>query len=218
MAESGARPWRTRWTKRRQRLLEAAGGAASPAVLGQLRQGDRGRRGFERSRRPHAPSRMGEAGPGRRRPQAVAGRQRGVEELGRPQTLLGVQASEESIQLWRHRRGNPETAQGWHLSGEVDSGAGRRRRTVTGTARRRRMGSRIEQRTRRWGKPPTGGRPRRKHAARKGNAARTRRTATACATLPAGDSKQGMTRRGSECNRGTGGGKTARPGLHGGAG
>jgi hypothetical protein len=39
MAESGSRPWRTRWTKRRQSILEAAGGAASPEVLVQLRKG-----------------------------------------------------------------------------------------------------------------------------------------------------------------------------------
>ena len=90
MAESRSRPWRTRWTKRRQRLLEAAGGAASPDVLGQLRHGECGRRGFERARRPHALIRIGEAGRVRRSPQAVAGRKRGVEARGRPQTFLPV--------------------------------------------------------------------------------------------------------------------------------
>jgi hypothetical protein len=53
---------------------------------------------------------------------------------------------------------------------------GKRRSTVTGKARRMRRGRRSEPRTQRWGKPTTGGRARRKHGARKGNASRTCRT------------------------------------------
>jgi hypothetical protein len=66
MAESGAHTRRTRGTKRRPRLLEAAGGAVSPAGLGQLRNGAWcGRRGCERT--PQAiqdsPHGQGEEGP-----------------------------------------------------------------------------------------------------------------------------------------------------------
>src|SRR2546426_597245 len=81
---------RTRWTKRRQSILEAAGVTAHPEVLGQLRKGACcGRRGFART--PQAtqdqPCR-GEDGKVRRSPQAVACRKRGVEARGRPQQLL----------------------------------------------------------------------------------------------------------------------------------
>jgi hypothetical protein len=44
--------------------------------------------GFHAHRRQHESIRFGEDGQVRRRPQAVAGRKRDVEELGRPQTLL----------------------------------------------------------------------------------------------------------------------------------
>ncbi len=64
---------------------------APPAVLGQLRQGHGGRRGFSRSRRQPERHRCGQVVPVRRRPQAVAGRQRDVaEDRGKPQTLLSV--------------------------------------------------------------------------------------------------------------------------------
>src|SRR5262245_22194731 len=44
---------------------------------------------------------------------------------------------------------------------------------------RMRLGNRIEHSTLRWGKPTTGGRSRRKHAARKGHSSRTCRTGSA---------------------------------------
>src|SRR6516162_1688525 len=53
---------------------------------------------------------------------------------------------------------------------------GRWRSIVTGKAHRMRLGSRIERRTPRWGKPTTWGRSRRKPVARKGHASRTCRT------------------------------------------
>jgi hypothetical protein len=115
--------------------------------------------GFNAHRRQYKSIRVGEDVKVRRSPQAVACRKRGIEELGRPQRLLGK--------------------------------PGRRRSTVTGKARRMRLGSRIEQSTQRWGKPPTRGRSRRKHAARKGNSSRTCWTGSVCANLPAGHSKQG---------------------------
>ena len=105
MAESRLYTRRTRGAKRRQSLLEAAGVTAPPAVLGQLRHGHCGRRGFSRSRRQHARHRCGQVVPVRRRPQAVACRTREVEELGKPQTLL-----------WRENLGRwspaPEAPQG----------------------------------------------------------------------------------------------------------
>jgi hypothetical protein len=64
---------------------------AHPAVLGQLRHGHGGRRGFERSRRHHARNRLGQVVQVRRRPQAVACRKRDVEARGKPQTLLYVE-------------------------------------------------------------------------------------------------------------------------------
>ena len=63
---------------------------APPAVLGQLRHGHRGRRGFARSRRHHERPRVGQGVPGRQRPQAVACRKREGEELGKAQTLLDM--------------------------------------------------------------------------------------------------------------------------------
>ena len=56
MAESCGHARCTRGAKRRQRILEAAGGTAPPAGLVQLRQGSGGGRGFARSRRLHAPA------------------------------------------------------------------------------------------------------------------------------------------------------------------
>src|SRR5262249_49478965 len=73
---------RTRWAKRRQRILEAAGVTAHPAVLGQLRKGAWcGRRGF--SRTPQAtqdhPYWQGWEGP----PESSG---RGMQEEGRRRT------------------------------------------------------------------------------------------------------------------------------------
>ena len=185
-------------------------------MLVQLRHGSCGRRGFERSRRPHAHRRLGKEGQVRRSPQAVAGRKRGVEARGRPQTCLPWKTTVYGLQLLRHGRGNPDTAQGWNLRTVGEHVPGRWRSPVTGKAHRMRLGSRIERRTPRWGKPTTWGRSRRKHAARQGHASRTCRTGAVGANLPAGQSQQGCPLRGCACNRGTGCGKTARPGLHGG--
>ena len=180
-----------------------------------------GRRGSERSRRPHEPIRQGEEGEGRRSPQAVACRKRGVERTWEALDVPACGKCSCSLQLLRHGRGNPDTEQCWTCAPLWTMVAGRRRSPVTGQARRMRLGSRSERRTPRWGKPTTRGRSRRKHAARKGHAARTCRTGAVCANLPAGHSKQGVPGnghglRGSECNRGTGCGKTPRPDLHGG--
>jgi len=69
---------------------------------------------------------------------------------------------------------------------------GRWRSPVTGKAHRMRMGRRIARSTLRWGKPATWGRTRRKHAARKGHAARTCRTGAVGANLPAGSEQTGF--------------------------
>jgi hypothetical protein len=103
-----------------------------------------------------------------------------------PMTMYGRQ-------LLRHGRGNPDTDPCWHLRVAVKHGAGRWRSMVRGKAHRRRLGSRIAHRTRRWGKLTPWGRSRRQHAARKGHASRTWRTGSAGANLPAGHSKQGVT-------------------------
>jgi len=61
---------------------------AHPDVLGQLRHGHGGRRGFSRARRQHARNRCGQVVQVRRSPQAVACRKRAVEARGKPPTLL----------------------------------------------------------------------------------------------------------------------------------
>ena len=139
-----------------------------------------------------------------------------LKNLGGPTRSCPWKTTMYGIQLVRHRRGNPDTDQCWHLRIDADQVSGRRRRTGNRNARRMRMGSRIERSTLRWGKLTTWGRSRRKHVARKGHSSRTCRTGIRGANLPAGFSKQGYTLHGSECNRGTGCGKTARPGLYGG--
>src|SRR6266705_2030500 len=89
MAESQGSVRRTRGATRRQSSLEAVGGTAPPAVLGQLRHGHGGRRGFSRARRQQERNRCGQVVQVRRSPQAVAGRKRdGEEARGKPQTLL----------------------------------------------------------------------------------------------------------------------------------
>ncbi len=89
MAESQGSVRRTRGATRRQSSLEAVGGTAPPAVLGQLRHGHGGRRGFSRARRQQERNRLGQVGQVRRSPQAVAGRQSdGDAARGKPQTLL----------------------------------------------------------------------------------------------------------------------------------
>ena len=218
MAESPGRLQRTKWAKRRQRILSAVGGAVAPAGRVQLRQGACcGRRGF--SRTPQAThdqplwARM-ERSAGVLRPWP-AGRET-LKNVGDPRSSYTGAATGEGRQLLRHSRGNPETAPCWHRRAATHQGRGRRRRTGNGNAHRMRLGSRIERRTRRWGKPTTRGRTRRKHAARKGHASRTWRTGIVCANLPAGQSHPGSALHGCACNRGTGCGKTARPGLHGG--
>jgi hypothetical protein len=72
-----------------------------------------GRRGFERSRRPYAHHRNGEAVQVRRRPQAAACRQRDVEELGKPPWLLCAR----EVEAYCHRE-SPPPAEGvsYHAS------------------------------------------------------------------------------------------------------
>ena len=89
MAEAGSRSWRTRWTKRRQSILQAVGVTAHPAGLGPLRDTRAAdAEGVHAHRRPHKSSRLGEEAKVRRSPQAAAGRQRDVTARGRPQRLL----------------------------------------------------------------------------------------------------------------------------------
>jgi len=159
MAESWLGSWRTRWAKRRQRILEAVGGAASPEVLVPLRHGSL------------------------RTPRVVT-----LPKATRPQPLwqgcVGPPESSGHGMQAERRRSTGEAP-------EAPGRPGRQRSTVTGKACRMRLRSRIERSTRRWGKPTTGGRSRRKHGARKGHASRTGRTGVAGANLPAGHSKQG---------------------------
>jgi hypothetical protein len=80
---------RTRWAKRRQRILQAVGVTAHPEVLVQLRDKlAADAEGFNAHRRPHKSIRLGEDVKVRRSPQAAACRKRYVEELGRPHRLL----------------------------------------------------------------------------------------------------------------------------------
>jgi hypothetical protein len=181
-----------------------------------------GRRGFERSRRQDAHRRMGEEVQVRRSPQAVACRRRGVKALGRPQTFLpvgsigvGYTAPEapkgtpghgtrlEPQRRWSTRgrqaekygdRASPPQADGESYRAEYAAvGKAHDRRKVSTEARRPHrtlipdMADRIS-----MSQPPYGVEPNRTRA---GN---------------------GSALRGRECNRGTGCGKTARPGLYGG--
>lgn len=52
----------------------------------------------------------------------MACRKRDVEELGRPHTFLPLETTMYGIQLVRHRRGNPDTEQCWHLRIDTDQG------------------------------------------------------------------------------------------------
>jgi hypothetical protein len=99
-----------------------------------------GRRGFSRSRRPHAPIRHGEEGQVRRSPQAVACRKRDVEARGRPQTFLPWKTTVYGLQLLRHGRGNLDTEQGWNLRPVGEHVTGRWRSPVTGKAHHMRFG------------------------------------------------------------------------------
>ena len=64
----------------------------------------------------------------------------------------------QGIRLLSHERGNPDTEPCWNLRSTVEHGTGKRRSTVTGKARRIRMGCLITHSTQRWGKPTTRGR------------------------------------------------------------
>ena len=68
------------------------------------------------------------------------------------------EGSSYGIRILRHARGNPDTELCRNLSGGLESGAGRRRSTVKGKARRMPMGSLIKRSTRSVGKPRTWGR------------------------------------------------------------
>jgi hypothetical protein len=183
-------------------------------VRGPLRNGSGGRRGFARSRRPHAPRRFGQAGPS-----ASAGRGRQEERRRSTGEAPDVPAGADDG-VWstapEARPGPPGPGTLLDPAHRRDPRPGRGRRPVTGPAHRLRVGRRSERRTLRWGQPTPWGRSRRTHVARQGHASRTCRTGIRCAPLPAGARTQGCPRRGSACTRGTGGGKTARPGLHGG--
>ena len=63
--------------------------------------------GFNAHRRQHESIRFGEDGQVRRSPQAVACRKRDVEELGRPQTLLGVESRRRGYTAPEARKGKP---------------------------------------------------------------------------------------------------------------
>src|SRR5712691_5747240 len=69
--------------------------------------------------------------------------------LGSPRRSCTWKTLEDGLQHLRHRRGNPETEQGWNLRSTVEHGTGKRRRPVTGKARRMRRGCRITQSTQR---------------------------------------------------------------------
>src|SRR5438067_8059037 len=62
--------------------------------------------------------------------------------VGSPRRSWTWKTLEDGLQLLRHRRGNPDTEQCWHLRSTVAHGTGKRSRTVTGNARRLRMGCR----------------------------------------------------------------------------
>ena len=177
MAESRWYTRRPRWAQRRQRILEAAGGTAPPEVLGQLRQGAWcGRRGL--SRTPKAtqahPSGQGWKGPpessGRGRPDE---RRRSTWEAPDVPAVENVGEWPTALEAQKGKPGDGTRLEPGHRRG---TRPGRWRSTVTGKAHRMRLGSRLEPRTLRWGKPTTGGRTRRKHVARQGHASRTCRT------------------------------------------
>ena len=99
-----------------------------------------------------------------------------LKNLGAPKGSWTHDGTQDGIQLYGHTRGNPDTERCWNRTGETAYVTGRWRSTGNGNAHRIRLGSRIEHSTRRWGKPTTWGRTRRKHVARKGNSSRTCRT------------------------------------------
>jgi hypothetical protein len=177
LAEPGVSVRRTRWAKRRQRILEAAGVTAPPEGLVQLRKGACcGRRGFSRTPKatPDPPY-----WPGWKGPPESSGRGR-QEERRRSTGEAPAVPAVENVGAWPTA---PEAPKGKPGDGTMlepvhrrGTRPGRWRSTVTGKAHRMRLGSRIEQSTLRWGKPTTWGRTRRKHAARKGHASRTCRT------------------------------------------
>ena len=158
MAESWWYTRRTRWAKRRQRILEAAGVTAHPAVLGQLRKGCADAEGVnapEGNTRPSGLARKGRSA-GVLRPWH-AGRE-AAKNLGGPRGSCTAPATVYGIQLLRHGRGNPETEQCWNLRAAAAPAPGRRRSTGRGKARCMPWGSLSTHSTQRWGKPTTRGR------------------------------------------------------------
>ena len=81
------------------------------------------------------------------------------ENLGSPRRSWTWQTWAEGRQRLRHRRGNPDTEQGWNLRSTADQGTGKRRSPVTGKARRIGRGCLLTQRPQRGGKPTPRGRP-----------------------------------------------------------
>ena len=181
-----------------------------------------GRRGFARSRRPPVHIRSGEEVQVRRSPQAAACRKRDVEDLGKPQTFLPWQTSVYGLQLLRHGRGNPDTEPCWHLHTAVAhaqaGGGGRSQGKPTACG-----GGVLSRRVLGGGESPRQGEGRDGSTQpAQATSAGHRRPGAPAANLPAGDSQQrgwpagSAWHRGSEDNRSTGCGKTARPGLYGG--
>jgi len=160
MAESSGRPRRTRWAKRRQSILEAVGVSAHPEVLVQRRdQLVADAEGVHAHRRPHKRLRVGEEALVRRSPQAAAGRQRDVKELGRPPRRLAGGQAGSRVHSSSGTAGDTRTQDAAGTSTTVwNVEPGRRGRTVTGKARRMRRGRLLTPRTPRMGKPRTRGR------------------------------------------------------------
>ena len=189
MAESWSTR-RTRWAKRRQSILEAVGVTAHPEVLGQLRNklvADA--EGVNAHRRPHKSIRVGEDAKVRRSPQAAACRERDVEELGRPHQLLGDQAGGRVLS-----QGKPAVC-GWGVVSSIVLSGGESPLHGEGLDGSTQPGKDTH--------PGHVGPDQHEPTSLRAIANRAR----------AGN---GSALRGSECNRGTGCGKTARPGLHGG--
>jgi hypothetical protein len=188
MAASEGRPRRTRGATRRPSVLEAGGVTAHPAGLVPLRQkrvADAA--GCHAHRRPHTSRRVGEAAKVRRRPQAAAGRKRDDKARGRPprRRAGGPDGSRVHSSEGTAGESRPQDAAGPSPTGGHWA-PGRRRRTVTGQARRMRRGRLITQRTPRVGKPRTRGRAGRQDAARTGPVRRTRAEQTHASPPPGG--------------------------------
>jgi hypothetical protein len=108
MAESGLQAWRTRWAKRRQRILEAVGVTAHSEVLGQLRKGEeRTPRVFTLPKATRAPPEW----PGGAGPPESSGR--GMQEERCRRTWEAPQAPASAwYRHWARKGDNPPDAPG----------------------------------------------------------------------------------------------------------